>query len=86
MSSTACTGGTRPVTHVKDAPFAETLAHPRLKALAGRAGEACHTCVSIHRVELSKVCDGNLEPRRSWNMLRERPPPVRLPGLEGAPA
>lgn len=69
--------GTRPIGNVKQTPFAELLASPRLRALAGEAGESCHKCVSIHRVELSKVCDGNLEPLRSWNMLRKPPRPVR---------
>ena len=47
--------GTRPIGNVKDTPFAELLASPRLRALAGREGEACHKCVSIHRVEISEV-------------------------------
>jgi MoaA/NifB/PqqE/SkfB family radical SAM enzyme len=68
--------GTRPVGNVKDTPFAELLASPRLRALAGKEGEACHKCVSIHRVEISEVSDGNLEPIRSWNMLRKVRPPA----------
>jgi radical SAM protein with 4Fe4S-binding SPASM domain len=67
--------GTRPIANVKETPLAEVLKHPRLRALAGKEGEACHKCVSIHRVELSEVCDGNLEPVRSWSMLRRAPPP-----------
>lgn len=63
--------GTRPVGNVRETPFAELLASPRLRALAGKEGEACHKCVSIHRVEVSEVCDGNLEPLRSWMMLRK---------------
>jgi MoaA/NifB/PqqE/SkfB family radical SAM enzyme len=69
--------GTRPIGNVKDAPFAELLQHPRLRALAGPEAEACHKCVSIHRVEISEVCSGNLEPIRSWSMLRKPPTPVR---------
>lgn len=65
--------GTRPIANVKHTPFAEVLKHPRLRALAGKEGEACHKCVSIHRVEISEVCDGNLEPVRSWAMLRSSP-------------
>jgi MoaA/NifB/PqqE/SkfB family radical SAM enzyme len=63
--------GTHPVGNVKDTPFAELLASPRLRALAGAEGEACHKCVSIHRVEISEVARGNLEPIRSWAMLRK---------------
>lgn len=69
--------GTRPIGNVKDTPFDELLDSPRLRALANSEGEACHRCVSIHRVEISEVCDGNLEPIRSWNLLRKRPPPAR---------
>lgn len=61
--------GTRPIGNVKDTPFGALLRHPRLLALAGEVGEACHKCVSIHRVEISEVWDGNLEPLRSWRML-----------------
>jgi MoaA/NifB/PqqE/SkfB family radical SAM enzyme len=69
--------GTRPIGNVADTPFAELLASPRLRALANEAGEACHKCVSVHRVELSEVSDGNLEPIRSWALLRKRPRPAR---------
>ncbi|MBK8940639.1 MAG: radical SAM protein [Polyangiaceae bacterium] len=72
--------GTRPIGNVRDTPFQELLASPRLRALANEAGEACHKCVSIHRVELSEVSDGNLEPLRSWAMLR------RSPGTRASPA
>ncbi|MBL8717268.1 MAG: radical SAM protein [Myxococcales bacterium] len=65
--------GTRPIGNVRQTPFAELLASPRLRALAGAEGEACHKCVSIHRVEISEVCEGNLEPIRSWAMLRKPP-------------
>lgn len=61
--------GTRPIGNVRRTPFAELLESPRLRALAGKEGEACHKCVSIHRVEISEVCQGNLEPIRSWRML-----------------
>jgi MoaA/NifB/PqqE/SkfB family radical SAM enzyme len=76
--------GTRPIANVKQTPFTEVLASPRLAALAGREGEACHQCVSIHRVEISEVCAGNLEPIRSWSLLRKRTAPVRRPRNEGA--
>lgn len=72
--------GTRPIANLKSTPFSEVLRHPRLKDLAGPAGEACHACVSIHRVEISAVCDGDLEPIRSWAMLR-KPPAPRPPPL-----
>jgi radical SAM protein with 4Fe4S-binding SPASM domain len=65
--------GTRPIGNLKQTPFAELVKHPRLRALAGAEGEACHKCVSIHRVEISEVCSGNLEPLRSWTMLRKPP-------------
>jgi MoaA/NifB/PqqE/SkfB family radical SAM enzyme len=68
--------GTRPIGNVARTPLTELLAHPRLRALGGHAGEACHACVSIHRVEISEVWNGNLEPLRSWRMLRTPPPPV----------
>ncbi|MCA9595699.1 MAG: radical SAM protein [Myxococcales bacterium] len=62
--------GTRPVGNLKQTPFEEILKSPRLRELAGPAGEGCHKCVSIHRVEISEVCSGNLEPVRSWIQLR----------------
>lgn len=65
--------GTRPIGNVRDTPFARLLEHPRLAALAGPEGEACHRCVSLHRVEVSEVWDGNLEPMWSWRQL-SRPP------------
>ncbi len=72
--------GTRPIANLKSTPFPEVLRHPRLRDLAGPAGESCHACVSIHRVEISAVCDEDLEPLRSWAMLRgppaPRPPPL----------
>lgn len=61
--------GTRPVGNVKDTPFRQLLEHPRLRELAGEQGESCHKCVSLHRVELSEVWDGNLEPVRAWRKL-----------------
>lgn len=81
--------GTRPVANLKVTPFQEVLESPRLRDLAGNVGEACHKCVSIHRVEISEVCDGNLEPLRAWSMLvpRLRPRPLRsAPGLGVAKA
>lgn len=62
--------GTRPIGNLKQTAFPELLKSPRLAELAGAAGEGCHKCVSIHRVEISEVCSGNLEPVRSWAMLR----------------
>ncbi|MGZ3421004.1 MAG: radical SAM protein [Polyangiales bacterium] len=61
--------GVRPIGNVKSTPLAELLESPRLRELAGPAGEACHKCVSLHRVEISEVWDGNLEPLLSWRML-----------------
>ncbi len=71
--------GTRPLGNLREKPFAEILRSPRLRELAGEAGESCHKCVSIHRVEISEVLRGNLEPVRSWRMLAKgavRPGPV----------
>jgi len=76
--------GRRPVGNLRQTPLAELLAHPRLRALAGAEGEACHRCVSIHRVEISEVCDGNLEPLRAWAMLRKPPRPRQPIGPEDA--
>jgi len=69
--------GTRPIGNVKETPFATLLESPRLRALANEAGESCHKCVSIHRVEMSRVADGHLEPIRSWSLLRKTPRPAR---------
>lgn len=65
--------GTRPIANLRTTPFAEVLKSPRLRELAGEAGESCHKCVSIHRVEISEVWDGNLEPLKSWRLLRSPP-------------
>ncbi len=65
--------GTRPIGNVRETPLAELLEHPRLRALAGPEGEACHRCVSLHRVEVSEVWDGNLEPLWSWRELSRLP-------------
>jgi MoaA/NifB/PqqE/SkfB family radical SAM enzyme len=62
--------GTRPIGNLKEAPLERLLRHPRLAELAGAEGESCHRCVSIHRIELSEVWEGNLEPIRSWRLLR----------------
>lgn len=64
--------GTRPIGNLRQTRLAEILKSPRLGELMGAAGEACHKCVSIHRVEISEVWEGNLEPLRSWRMLRPR--------------
>jgi len=58
--------GQRPIANVRDLPFSELLAHPRLRALGGREGEACHQCVSVHRVDVSEVWEGRLGPAMSW--------------------
>ncbi|MEZ4221001.1 MAG: radical SAM protein [Polyangiaceae bacterium] len=71
--------GTRPIGSLKQARLPELLKRPRLAELAGKAGEGCHKCVSIHRVEISEVCSGNLEPVRSWTMLGKSPSSKRLP-------
>ncbi len=67
--------GTRPIGNVERTPFAEILKSQRLSDLAGDAGEQCHKCVSIHRVEISEVSSGNFEPLLSWSMLRNPPQP-----------
>jgi len=58
--------GTRPIASLRDISLAEVLEHPRLQALAGPAGEACHQCVSLHRVEISEAWEGRVEPLVSW--------------------
>ena len=58
--------GHRPVGNVRQESFTKLLDHPRLRALAGKEGEACHKCVSLHRVEISEACEGRLEPLKSW--------------------
>jgi len=58
--------GSRPLGNIRRTPFGEILKSPRLRALAGPAGEACHKCVSLHRVEISEICEGRLEPLASW--------------------
>jgi len=58
--------GTRTVGNVRDKPFSEILKSPRLRELAGPVGEACHKCVSLHRVEISEICEGRMEPLLAW--------------------
>ncbi len=58
--------GSRPVGNVRQEPFTKLLGHPRLRALAGKKGEACHKCVSLHRVDISEACEGRLEPLQAW--------------------
>ena len=58
--------GRRPVGNVRQESFTKLLNHPRLRALAGKEGEACHKCVSLHRVDISEACEGRLEPLKSW--------------------
>jgi MoaA/NifB/PqqE/SkfB family radical SAM enzyme len=69
--------GTRPIGSLKQKSLSELLESPRVKELGGAEGERCHKCVSIHRVEISEVSSGNLEPIKSWRMLGK--PPRRLP-------
>lgn len=59
--------GTSPIGNVRRTPFHELLEHPRLRELAGPAGERCHECVSLHRVEISNIWEGRLEPLVSWS-------------------
>jgi MoaA/NifB/PqqE/SkfB family radical SAM enzyme len=68
--------GTHPIGNLKQNRLADLLQSPRLRALAGPDGERCHKCVSIHRVEISEVCSGNLEPLLSWSTLLARPQPA----------
>jgi MoaA/NifB/PqqE/SkfB family radical SAM enzyme len=75
--------GTRPIANLKQTPLSEVLKSQRLRDLGGATGESCHKCVSIHRVEISEVCSGNLEPVKSWGMLRR---PRRLPVVESSAA
>lgn len=63
--------GTRPIGNLRETALSEILKSPRLRELAGDAGESCHKCVSIHRVEISEVWRGNLEPVKSWRLLRK---------------
>lgn len=60
--------GKRPVGNLRQTPFSQLMKHPRLKALAGAEGEACHKCVSIHRYEISEACEGRIEPLMAWVM------------------
>ncbi len=43
--------GRAPVDNVRNRPLREILRNPRLRQLAGPAGEACHQCRSVHRFE-----------------------------------
>lgn len=72
--------GTRPLGNIKTTPFADILNSPRLRDICGPAGEACSTCASIHRVEISEVWNGNLEPLWSWSMLGKSNPLTRAGG------
>ncbi len=58
--------GSNPVDNIRRTPLADVLDHPRLRALAGEKGEACCKCVSLHRVEISEVCEGSMEPLLAW--------------------
>ena len=55
-----------PIGNLRETPFRELLEHPRVRALAGEAGEACHKCVSVHRVEISEAWEGRVGPVLSW--------------------
>jgi pyrroloquinoline quinone biosynthesis protein E len=59
--------GTHPIDNVRERPLAEILKNPRLLALAGEAGEACHKCVSVHRIDISHAWEGRLEPLLAWS-------------------
>lgn len=61
--------GEKIIDNVKEKPFSTVLKNPRLKALAGKDGEKCCKCVSIHRVEISEIYEGNFEPILSWAKL-----------------
>ncbi len=67
--------GTRPIGNIRETPFAELLKSKRLREITGKEGERCHDCVSIHRVEISEVWNGNFEPVWSWLKLRKPPRP-----------
>lgn len=71
--------GTRPIGNVKSTSFRELLESPRLRELASETGERCHKCVSLHRVEISEVWEGNVEPLLAWRKLASRPRPRSLP-------
>lgn len=58
--------GQRPIGNITRTPFAELLKSPRLALLAGKEGEACHRCVSIHRVDISEAWEGRIEPLVGW--------------------
>ncbi len=58
--------GREPVDNVRRRPLREIFASPRLRDLAGPAGEACHACRSVHRFELSEIYEGRLGPLWSW--------------------
>ena len=58
--------GKRTIDNVRDKRFSAILKNPRLRELAGEDGEGCSKCVSLHRVEISEICEGNLEPLLSW--------------------
>ncbi|MBW2459468.1 MAG: SPASM domain-containing protein, partial [Deltaproteobacteria bacterium] len=58
--------GEKTLGNVREQPFAEILKSPRLRELAGPVGEACHKCVSLHRVEISEICEGRVEPLLAW--------------------
>ncbi|MBW1881758.1 MAG: radical SAM protein [Deltaproteobacteria bacterium] len=78
--------GTRPIGNIRETEFAELLKSPRLRALAGKEGEQCHRCVSLHRVEISEVWAGNLEPLRSWWGNLGSPRPTAAPPRLALPA
>ena len=58
--------GQRPIANVLQTAFSDVLAHPRLRALGGKTGEACHECVSVHRIDVSETWEGRLGPAMSW--------------------
>lgn len=58
--------GQRPIGNIQHTELSDILDAPRLRELAGKAGEACHKCVSVHRVDISEAWEGRLEPALSW--------------------
>ena len=58
--------GKRTIGNVKKVSFQEILKSPRLLELAGKEGEKCHKCISIHRLDISEIYEGNFEPALPW--------------------
>jgi len=58
--------GRKPIDNIRNKPFSEILKHPRVLALAGKEGESCHKCVSVHRIDVSEAWEGRLRALASW--------------------